>query len=215
MNCGKANLMSILQGMVQTIAENEQHLNQLDSVIGDAEHGSNLKQAFEKALCKVETLNVEQPEELLTEFGKAVAGSGCGSGPLFIGLAIKAAGRYLLQSGLQNPSSIKEALRAALEAVKEKGGAQVGDKTLVDALEPAVQAFEKALQSGQSLAEAFAQAREAAREGMLSTKDLAGKRGRASYLGERGVGYQDPGATSIYLLLESLYQSLTRKESNL
>ena len=102
------------------------------------------------------------------------------------------------------PEAIAESLEAALRAIKEKGGAEVGSKTMVDALEPAVTAFKKRAEVGGSVLEAFDDAVEAARSGMEATRDMIGKKGRGYHAGERGLGHQDPGATSAYLLLKCI-----------
>lgn len=210
--CSKEEVFRILENMCHVIRSNEKYLNDLDSVIGDAEHGSNLKKAMEESLQKIKTLTCDSPFELIRIFGATMASSGCGSGPLLYGLAIRAFGRSLAEAGSFDPMNVARGLREALNTVKTRGGSEVGDKTMVDALEPAVQAFEEAVHQGKSLVEAFAKAVEAAEEGMLLTSTLVGKKGRGSYLGERGVGHQDPGATSMYLLLASVYQTLAGKE---
>ncbi len=209
--CSRDDLLRILEHMYSTISAQEAYLNQLDSIIGDAEHGSNLRKALEKALENVRASTLDSPSELIKIFGTTMAISGCGSGPLLCGLAIRALGYSIGESGSITPASIAQGLRAALDTVKAKGGSMVGDKTMVDALEPAVQTFEKAACEGKSLTEAFSLATQAAYEGMLSTVALVGKRGRSSYLGERGVGHQDPGATSVYLLLASVTEILQER----
>jgi dihydroxyacetone kinase-like protein len=211
MRCTRKEIVAILSNMVQVVEENEQYLNQLDSVIGDAEHGSNLKRALRKALDLVTDLPCENPADILENFGRTLATSGCGSGPLLYGLAIKAFGSCLGEKGSFEPQNVVEAMEAMLHTVKEKGGANIGDKTMVDALEPAVNAFKEAVLSGHTLVEAFDFAVQAAEKGMLETRNFVGKKGRSAYLGERGVGYQDPGATSTYLMLRSVYQTLLEK----
>ncbi|MEN3186744.1 MAG: dihydroxyacetone kinase subunit DhaL [Atribacterota bacterium] len=209
--CLKEELFKVLEGMCRVIVENEEYLNNLDSVIGDAEHGSNLKKAMEEALRNVQA-SEENSFELIESFGKAMIHSGCGSGPLLFGIVIRTIGHSLKQLGSFSPSNVAQALREALDEVKAKGNSKVGDKTMVDALEPAVYAFEQTASQGKSLLEAFNAATKAAKQGMLSTIALVGKRGRGSYLGERGVGHQDPGATSVYILFKCISQILARKE---
>ena len=211
MQCNKEDIMVIFTNMARTVEEHESYLNELDSLIGDAEHGSNLKQALQKALGMLSELDSVAPAEIIKNFGKYLASSGCGSGPLLYGLAIKAFGQVLSERGSFDPYSLAEAMEAALCTVKEKGKAEVGDKTMVDALEPAVNAFLEAVRSGSTTVEAFRAALASAETGMLATRNLVGKKGRSAYLGERGVGNQDPGATSTYLLLKSVYQTLLER----
>jgi dihydroxyacetone kinase-like protein len=127
--------------------------------------------------------------------------SGILFGSLFIKAGEKSLGKYELSTG-----ELAEALRAGLDGIMERGKAAVGDKTMVDALAPGVEALETAASDNADLAAALRMAAAAAEEGMKATTDLTARRGRASYLGERSVGHQDPGATSIHLIIKTLHE---------
>ena len=134
----------------------------------------------------------------------AIGGAG---GVIFATFFIKAG---KVTSGRQelDPTDIAAFLKAGLSGVIKRGGAQVGDKTMVDALAPAVTAFDRSLEDGADATEALGQAVAAAQNGMAETTHLIAKKGRASYLGERSIGHQDPGATSLYLILKALYDAV-------
>lgn len=201
-------VVKIFRNMAATIEENEQYLNELDSTIGDAEHGLNLKRGFGIILEKLDGLGDLEPAQLVKRLGRTLAGAGCGSGPIFFGLAITAAGDSFAKNGWDTADQVALGLEAGLQAIKEKGGAEVGHKTMVDALDPATRAFRENASRGASVLEAFRAAVAAAEEGARSTADMVGRKGRGFHAGERGVGHQDPGATSAYLLLKSVYETL-------
>lgn len=196
---------AVFTRMAETVAENERYLNELDTTIGDAEHGLNLLRGFEALSSKLLSLEGLEPAAIIRRAGMALAGAGCGSGPIFYGVAIRAAGDSLMKTGCRTPQDVAAALEAALCIIKEKGGAQVGQKTMVDAIEPATIAFRSSVDSGKDLAAALEDAVLAAKEGAESTRDMLGMKGRGYHAGERGLGHQDPGATSAYLLIKAIY----------
>lgn len=204
----REQVVTIFRNMAATIEENEQYLNELDSTIGDAEHGLNLKRGFSILLEKLDELGDLEPAQLIKRLGRTLAGAGCGSGPIFFGMAIVAIGDSFAKNGWDTADQVAMGLEAGLQAIKEKGGADVGYKTMVDALDPATRAFREKASQGASVLEAFAAAVAAAEEGARSTASMVGKKGRGFHAGERGVGHQDPGATSAYLLLKSVYETL-------
>lgn len=208
MDFTQEKVVSTFRHMAEIVNDNEQYLNELDTTIGDAEHGLNLKRGFEALISKTDDVENAEPAVIIKEAGTALAGAGCGSGPTFYGLAIRAAGVSLVHTGCNTPEDVAKAFAAALAIIKEKGGAQVGQKTMVDAIEPAVTAFEKAVDDGKDTEEAFRHAALAAKAGAESTKDMVGMKGRGYHAGERGLGHQDPGATSAYLLINAVYESL-------
>lgn len=201
--------MEIFRNMAFTVNENEQMLNELDSTIGDAEHGLNLKRGFGILMDKMGTYSELDPAKFVKRMGTTLAGAGCGSGPIFYGLAIRAIGDSFIKKGFEGPLKIAEALEAGLAAIKEKGGADVGYKTMVDALDPAVKTFRSMADEGSSTLEALELAVSSAEEGMKSTAGMLGKKGRGFHAGERGLGHQDPGATSCYLLLKSVMETIS------
>ena len=181
------------------------YLTQLDSAIGDGDHGLNMRRGFDsvtKALAgQGDSL---PPGRLLIVAGKTLVSTvGGASGPLW-GTALRRAGRSLGDSEEFEAEELAQALEAALEGVVELGAATQGDKTMVDALGPAVEGLNHAVEAERPIAVALTAAAEAAEEGMRATIPMQARKGRASYLGERSVGHQDPGATSTAMILRAL-----------
>ncbi|CAL9347452.1 PEP-dependent dihydroxyacetone kinase, ADP-binding subunit DhaL [Streptomyces sp. enrichment culture] len=171
-----------------------EHLTALDSPIGDADHGSNLQRGFRAVTAVLEKEAPGTPGAVLMLAGRQLVSTvGGASGPLY-GTLLRRAGKALGDAGEVSGEQLAEALRTGVEAVMTLGGAAPGDKTMIDALVPAVDA----------LRDSFAAARTAAEEGALATTPLRARKGRASYLGERSIGHQDPGATSAALLVGAL-----------
>ena len=171
------------------------HLTQLDAAIGDGDHGTNMVRGFDAVEKALAGRGDDPPGQLLITCGKTLVSTvGGASGPLW-GSALRRAGRSLGHAPEIDARQLTEAIDAALEAIKALGAAVVGDKTIVDALEPAAAALRDAVCAGRPLPEAVAAAAAAADEGALATVPLQARKGRASYLGPRSVGHQDPGAT--------------------
>lgn len=187
-------------------------LTQLDAAIGDADHGVNMHRGFTAVMARLGAVEEATPGQLMKLAGRTfVSTVGGAAGPLY-GTAFLQAGEALGDHERFGPRLLGEALRASLEGVQRVGAASVGDKTMVDALTPALGAFELELRMGGSLETAASGAREAAAEGMRATIPLQARKGRASYLGPRSVGHQDPGATSTQLLLEVAARTFGDKE---
>ena len=198
--------VAVIQAMAEAMEENKKHLTKLDSEIGDGDHGNNMNRGFQAVLERLEETDAETPAEVLKAVSSALISKvGGAAGPLY-GTAFLRASTSLGDTGDVSPEQTAEAIEAALGGVKQRGKAELGDKTIVDALEPAVEAAKEA--TGGGVAEVFRAAAEAAQKGVEDTEDLVARKGRASYLGERAVGYQDPGATSTYLLLDAAARSL-------
>ncbi|MFG2136454.1 dihydroxyacetone kinase subunit DhaL [Streptomyces sp. NPDC048650] len=169
-------------------------LTELDSAIGDADHGSNMQRGFAAVAKMLETAAPAAPGEVLAAAGRQLISTvGGASGPLY-GSLLRRSGKALGDAPQVTPAELQAALQAGVTAVAQLGGAAPGDKTMLDALVPAVEA----------LGAGFAAAAEAASAGALSTVPMLAKKGRASYLGERSIGHQDPGATSSALLFAAL-----------
>ena len=199
--------------VAQQIHDNRDYLTQLDAAIGDADHGVNMDRGFSAALQKIDEDTSRPPGALLEVVGTTLVLSvGGAAGPLY-GSAIRQMGRSLDTSETFDAEDLLVLLRAALEEIQRLGAAQTGDKTIVDALVPAIDAFERALRSGQDLVGAAGRARAAAEDGMRATVPLQARKGRASYLGPRSVGHQDPGATSTALLFTALERTASRGEA--
>lgn len=187
------------------VEEERDHLTQLDSAIGDADHGVNLSRGFTAVVAKLGSADRDlAPGQILTTVGATLISTvGGASGPLY-GTAFRGAGKALGDDGSFEAEELLAALRAALEAVQKLGAAAEGDKTMVDSLAPAVAAFEREVRAGHDVTAAIHGAREAAEEGMRQTIPMQARKGRASYLGPRSVGHQDPGATSTALVFRAL-----------
>src|SRR2546425_2951985 len=192
-----------LQAAAESLREQRDYLTQLDAAIGDADHGANMDRGFSAVVEKLQGLD-GAPGKLLTTAGSTLVSTvGGASGPLW-GTALRRAGRALGDAEEFGSDELASALDAALEGVVELGAANEGEKTMVDALGPAVRTLRESLAGGASLPDAVQAAFEASEEGMRATVPLQASKGRASYLGERSIGHQDPGATSTTLILGAL-----------
>jgi len=186
------------------IEEQRDHLTQLDAAIGDADHGINLSRGFAAVLSALETANPATPGAILTVTGSTLISKvGGASGPLY-GMAFRSAGKALGDTADVDLAGLAAALEAALAGVQRLGAAREGDKTMVDALAPATGAFSKAVAEGSPEADALAALADAAQAGAAATIPMQALKGRASYLGPRSVGHEDPGAASTALILSAL-----------
>ena len=188
----------------ETIQANESYLNELDAVVGDGEHGFNLNRAFHRALAKLPELEAAPLSDLLRSIGMELIASGGGAGTTFYGMAFVAASKVVGDNESINIQLLSEMMSSALADIQKRGGANPGDKTLVDALAPAVEAIQVASSAGKMQIQAMEAAVAAAREGAEKTKELVGRKGRSLYAGQRALGVPDPGATSTYLIIASL-----------
>ena len=203
-----ATLRRWLETAALSIGDQRDYLIQLDAAIGDADHGTNMDRGFTAVVQKLDGQDDLPPGKVLTTAGSTLVSTvGGASGPLW-GMALRRAGRALGEQPEFGGADLADALDAALEGVVELGAAEEGDKTMVDALAPALRAFRAGIEGGGTLAEAAAAARTAADEGMRATVPLKAQKGRASYLGERSIGHQDPGATSTALIVAALEETL-------
>ena len=189
-------------GMAASVAEARDFLTQLDAAIGDADHGVNMDRGFSGVASGLD--GELSPGAMLEAVGTSLVLSvGGAAGPLY-GSSLRAMGRELGDVATFDGEDLLRGLRAALEEIQRLGAATVGDKTMVDALAPAIDGLERGLRAGEPLATALGRARHAAEAGAEATVPLQARRGRASYLGSRSVGHQDPGATSAALLIAAL-----------
>ena len=199
-----ADTLRWLGRIADILHENAQYLTQLDSPIGDADHGTNMDRGFAAVRNKFPTMeSMDIATQLKTVGSTLVSTVGGSSGPLY-GTAFLRAGAASTGKDDLNAADIVALLEAFTGGVVTRGKAQPGEKTMVDALTPAVAAAKEALSQNASLAQVTAQAAEAAEEGAKATTPMLATKGRASYLGERSVGHQDPGATSSALMLKTL-----------
>lgn len=189
------------------IFENAAYLTDLDRQIGDADHGSNMERGM-KAVSALSASDFPDAAAYLKKAGMTLVSTvGGASGPLYGTFLLRFAGA--VPAGAEVSGRVlAAAFRAGLEGIVQRGKAVVGDKTMVDALSPAVDALDAAVASGASDVDALAAAAQACAEGRDATIPLVARKGRASYLGERSANHQDPGATSVTLLLESAARTL-------
>jgi dihydroxyacetone kinase-like protein len=192
----------IIGEMAAAMEENRRYLTKLDSEIGDGDHGNNMNRGFKAALEGLDGPDHSTPSDVLKAVAMTLINKvGGAAGPLY-GTAFLRASKALSDKEQVSAEDAAEALEAALGGIMQRGKAEVGDKTMVDALEPAVAAAKEAAGEG-SVAAVLRAAAGAAEEGAESTVPLTARRGRASYLGARAEGHQDPGATSTYMLLDA------------
>ena len=191
------------------VRDQRDYLTQLDSAIGDGDHGTNMNRGFEAVEKALAGQNgAVPPGRLLILAGKTLVSTvGGASGPLW-GSALRAAGRSLGDAESFEAPELAGALDAAIAAVIDLGAATPGDKTMIDALVPAAEALRNGLDSGVALPVAVTAACQAAEEGARATVPMLARKGRASYLGERSIGHQDPGATSAVLILRALERAV-------
>jgi dihydroxyacetone kinase-like protein len=193
---------AVVEEMAAAMEENRRRLTKLDSEIGDGDHGNNMHRGFQAALERLDADDPSTPADVLKAVSMALISKvGGAAGPLY-GTAFLRASTALGSKEEVSAEDAAGALEAALGGIKQRGKAEVGDKTMVDALQPAAEAAQEAAGEG-SVAGVFRAAAGAAEEGAESTVPMTARRGRASYLGARAQGHQDPGATSTYLLLDA------------
>ncbi len=205
------DVMRWLERTADVLHENRTYLTALDSAIGDADHGINMDRGFSAVRNKFpEMANKDMATQLRTVGSTLVSTVGGAGGPLYGTAYLRAAGAI---AGKQELTSVDivAMLEAFLGGVVARGKAQPGEKTMVDALTPALTAAKQALDEGATLAQVTRRASEAAEEGAKATIPMLATKGRASYLGERSIGHQDPGATSSWLILRSLAETCESK----
>jgi len=204
----RAQIIAWLENAAEALHQNKGYLTDLDAAIGDADHGSNMDRGFQSVIHKMPEWEAADIGGILKSVGMTLMSSvGGASGPLY--------GTFFLRSGmamdtrqeLSNEDLLKM-LSAGVEGVLQRGRAVLGDKTMYDALAPALETLGTSLGNGDEAVMALEQAVSAAEDGMLATIPMQARKGRASYLGERSIGHQDPGATSSYLILKALLDAV-------
>ncbi|NWQ44486.1 dihydroxyacetone kinase subunit L [Bacillus sp. EB106-08-02-XG196] len=205
MKFAAADLKVFLKNVVNVMEDNKEYLSELDRKLGDGDHGVTMSIGWQ-------AINEKLNEELVTEddCGKIcitagrtfLSAVGSSVGPLYATGFLRGAKVFQNKTELTG-EDLKEFWVAFIEGIKERGGAEVGDKTMIDTLYPALKTLKSTFESSNDFVASFTETAASAKEGMESTKDLLSKRGRSSRLGERSIGNQDPGATSAYLILET------------
>jgi dihydroxyacetone kinase-like protein len=200
-----ARIADWLRRAAWEIARHRDELTALDAAIGDADHGVNMDRGFQAVLARIEAerLAEKDPGAVVRAAAMALISTvGGAAGPLY-GTGLLRFATSIGGTTVATAAQFAAAFLAGVEGVQQRGKAQAGEKTMLDALLPACETLEAAVAAGQPLRVALASASEAARQGMLATIPMLATKGRASYLGERGRGHQDPGATSAWLIIKA------------
>lgn len=203
------DLVAWIRAFRDAVHEHKDELTRLDSEIGDADHGSNMARGLDAVVAKLDPVPATASDLFKTVGMTLVSSVGGASGPLYGTLFLRM-GPPLASEGEADAAALGAALRAGVEGVVARGKAELGDKTMIDALSPALDAWDAAAADGP--AAAARAAADAAARGRDATEPLVARKGRASYLGERSAGHVDPGATSATLLLEALRDTLAGAE---
>jgi phosphoenolpyruvate---glycerone phosphotransferase subunit DhaL len=199
-----ADVRALVAAYADVVAANRTYLIELDAAIGDADHGENLDRGMRAAVASLVEAPGDEPADVLRTVATALISKvGGAAGPLY-GTAFLRAGTAVKGKAELRPPDVAAAIQAGLAGVVARGKAVTGDKTMVDAWEPAALAAEAAVADGATLAGVLTAAADAAEKGMRGTVPLVARKGRASYLGERSAGHQDPGATSTALLFRAM-----------
>jgi dihydroxyacetone kinase-like protein len=203
MSITRDDTLNWVKSVASVLNENSAYLTELDAAIGDADHGVNMDRGFKAVMSKMPEISDKDIGTIFKTIGMTLISTvGGAGGPLygtfFLQIGMKTAGKMEL-----NLTDWTDALEAALNGVVMRGKAELGDKTMVDALTPAIAVLKQSVQDSQTMNKALELSAEAARQGMEGTIPLVARKGRASYLGERSAGHQDPGATSSFLILKA------------
>ncbi len=206
MTISRQDVLNWISAVVAVLEENRDYLTRLDSAIGDADHGMNMSRGFQAVMTKLPTISDKDIGTIFKTVGMTLVSTvGGAAGPLY-GTFFMQAGSASIGKQELTAADWSAALESAIAGVVMRGKAVLGDKTMVDSLTPALEALKAAIAEQQPLTTALERSAQAAEQGMLATIPLVARKGRASYLGERSAGHQDPGATSSYLILKSAAQ---------
>jgi dihydroxyacetone kinase-like protein len=199
-----SQMLQALKNMCDTIEDQKEYLSELDGAIGDGDHGVNMAKCFRQVKNKLAESSADDVGTLFKDVGMVVLNSVGGAmgalyGTFFLKLSQESTGKSEVNLG-----NLVAMFQTGERGILDIGKANLGDKTLIDTLSPAVRAIEAAKKEGKALTVALADFEQAAKQGMESTREMLAKMGRASRLGERTIGHQDAGATSCYFILRSL-----------
>lgn len=198
----------VFERVTEAIISHKEYLTELDSAIGDADHGINMSRGFTKAQEKIKAGTYTEVGGVFKDVAMTLMGSvGGASGPLYGTLFMRMSMKFGTKQEVDSADFV-EALEEGLKGILALGKAQLEDKTMVDALTPALEAMKAAASNGEDLPTVLEKGIASAEEGMKRTIPLVAKKGRASYLGERSAGHQDPGATSTFLILSAMLEGL-------
>lgn len=198
------DIREVIYAIAAAINENKEMLTNLDAAIGDADHGINMSRGFEAVKIKLEESEDKDIASMLKKVGMTLISTvGGASGPLYGTAFLRAASAVQGVEYITREKAM-EMLSAAIKGIKDRGKAEKGEKTMLDALEPAFEAFSQGVAENKNLTDCLDAASKAAEAGVRYTATIKATKGRASYLGERSIGHQDPGATSSYIILKVL-----------
>ncbi len=204
MSLGHDDVVRWIRAFAAEVGANKEQLTQLDAAVGDGDHGINMQRGMTAVLVKLDAASEEQDiGALLKTAGMTLVSTVGGAGGPLYGTLFLQMGTAVSGKDELGPDDWAAALEAGIAGVQARGKAEPGDKTMIDALIPGRDALKSALAEGASFQDALRQSADAAGQGMRDTVPLVARKGRASYLGERSAGHQDPGATSSHLLLEA------------
>lgn len=200
----RKKVVEILLAMAKVLEENKEYLTDLDNVIGDGDHGINMARGFSEVEKQADALMEKDIGTILKTVGMTLVSKvGGSSGPLY-GTAFMKAGMAIGAKDEIDINDFLKGLETGIEGVKARGRSTTGEKTMLDAMVPALEAMKEKQAAGADAAEVLSAGVAAAEEGVEATKPLVATKGRASYLGERSIGHQDPGATSFTLMLTEI-----------
>ncbi|MNN01784.1 PTS-dependent dihydroxyacetone kinase, ADP-binding subunit DhaL [compost metagenome] len=208
MSINGKKVIEILTQIAEKIDENKGYLSELDATIGDGDHGINMSKGFKAVTEKLKEDDGVDIAGILKKTGMALVSTvGGASGPLY-GTAFMKSSMSVNGKTEIDIKDFSNMLKDALDGIKMRGKAKAGEKTMIDALEPALEAINKGIEQGLESKEILKLAKEAAYNGVEYTKTIIATKGRASYLGERSIGHQDAGATSSAIILETIYEAI-------
>lgn len=208
MSITSSKIIEIVNKINDVMKENKDFLSELDAAIGDGDHGINMSRGFNAVVEKLKATTSNKISDIFKTIGMAlVANVGGASGPLYGTAFMKAA------AAVQNNETIDindflEIMKAAVDGIQYRGKAKVGEKTMLDAIIPAVNVLENGIKENKSSVDILFDVKEAAKSGVEYTKTIVATKGRASYLGDRSITHQDPGATSSHLMLNVIYEEI-------
>jgi dihydroxyacetone kinase-like protein len=205
---GYGGVVDWVRAFAGEVEENRSYLTRLDSAIGDGDHGTNMDRGMRKALERLDSVEGDDIGGALKAVGMALVSSVGGAGGPLYGSLFMRMGQAADGKSELDLAGWAEAVDAGVKGVQARGKAELGDKTMIDALVPAAESLRRSADNGADVGEALRRSAAAAEEGMNATVELVARKGRASYLGPRSAGHQDPGATSSYLLMKSAAATL-------
>lgn len=208
MSVSNSSVIKFLQIFNDKVQENKQFLTDLDQAIGDGDHGINIARGMNAVVEKIDTLKDKPCSDILKTAGMTLVSTvGGASGPLY-GTAFMKAGMSVSGKEQLDKSDLLVMLNAAVEGIKMRGRATVDEKTMLDCIIPAYESYKEQIENSKSFSDAIDAALVSANSGVEHTKEIIATKGRASYLGERSIGHQDPGATSMLYLIESIAETV-------